>query len=209
MPEPTTPDLDLDFDFDTRRNGDTEHIVDPDLVAQLEELEQLCELRGWDRDPELYLWQKPVLVQLAVTPDMWRRVDGHPVAILNFLASRWNFIHAGLLVQDPKLFSVPPQAVVLAHEGWGFDLSAAFKAGDQAKLAEYQRTAHNGRVHLHPDRVELRNVSAVDLTGTTISIVRLRDQKPRVNIDKVPGDVPSTMHAFLNHITSTPADTTT
>lgn len=178
--------------------------ADPPLIARITELEAALDAaNAWDIAPQLFLWHPPVMAGLGIPTALWRRADNHPAVILQHLTEDWDNIRASLIEQDPVVFAAPPQAVVLASEGWAFDMLAV--QHDPLKIAEYERVAATRRIHAHPDRIEMRTVTAVHVNGAHIMVTRMRGQAATVHTEPIDGMITECLGAFLAAIT-TPAE---
>jgi hypothetical protein len=170
-----------------------------DAVIALEE--QINEGDFWGMDPQIFLWQPPVMAALAVDSSEWRKADGHPSAILPRIADQWDDIKASLIAQDPIVFGQPPQGVVLLSEAWSLNIGAATARGEHAKVAEYRRAAANRVIYKHPDRQELRSVAAVDRHLNVLHLVRWRGEGTALT-DSSDGLIPDTMKEFITRVTA-------
>ena len=150
-------------------------------------------------DPQIFLWQPPVMAGLAVDSREWQKVDGHPCGILPRIADQWDDIKASLIAQDPIVFGQPPQGVVLLSEAWGLNIGAAMADGDHAKADEYRRASANRTVHKHPDRQELRSMAAVDRDLNVFQLVRWRGADTAI-ADTSDGLIPDAMKDFLTRV---------
>lgn len=219
MPEPTesspatdrATDLTIDHTLDESgadpaRTTDTTdtNVIDSALVARLREMEaHLEQANAWDVTPQIFLWQPPEMVGMRIPDSLWRRCDGHPAAVLNYLAMAWDDIWPTLHDADPDLFSCPPSGVALLSEGWALNLAAV--ADDPDKTAEYMRANDTRKVHAHPDRIEVRSFMAVDRFHRHVFLSRMRGQEAMIAFDAGEGLVLDAMIKFITHVSGDPA----
>lgn len=203
MPPQSNPHTPADT---TPHPGPAGHDPDPAIHALTDQVialeAALNAADAWDIKPQIFLWQPPTMTGLIIPHKVWQRADNHPSFVLELLTGQWAQIRMDLIQHDPALFSQPPQAVVLCHEGWGLDMAAV--AHDPLKTAEYQRVAAARRIAVHPDRIDMRTVMAVHITGRVVSANRTRGRAQALVCVNDPGHglVPDSLRQFLTFITA-------
>lgn len=151
------------------------------LAAELER-------RGshWDEEPALYAVQLSAdhehlrIGQFPFTPDLW--AGASPVEVLQIIAT-------ALLQLPPGARPLPPggetYAVAFRVEAWGIPDSEP----GTAQASEDANDALRHRLKNRPDRIELRSMSAVDISGASYQIEQARGEELAVcRIGYPPGE---------------------
>ncbi|MFI7467512.1 hypothetical protein [Nonomuraea sp. NPDC049646] len=171
----------------------TGHLERDTLLAALVSVEaRLGERRGWNQPPRLWTLHLPHLgqarIDLYVIPRRLWNPRGHPVDDLLTYAARMPRPRDGLPVVD---FADSPGGfcgLAMMTEGYGVDQ-------EHLTAQEMDRARAGERVALnHPDRAEIRCVTAVDINAYTYHVQRFRGQEPtRRVLDNGRGRVPSAL----------------
>lgn len=142
--------------------------VDPHVLAEMETLNKWVEAtQGWDLDPQILLITPTARAMVIIPALTWRKVDHHPVPIMQALAREAAQVRAQMGLTDPIL------AAVLICETWVFDYDAA----DKRKARELRDVTRRRLVHLHPDRLEARHIAAVDAWGRSCTLLYFRERQ--------------------------------
>lgn len=151
----------------------TDLIRDPATLTALRSLEAGVDAGGWDQPARLFTLHRdshdrlhPVEITAAAAFG-----DVHPVRIIRALAAALSRVPTdpGSGLTEAMLDSIDIHAWVLLSEAWMVDAPADNAAGALA-------AADERLLHLHPHRVEIRTVNAVDRGGRVEVLIRRRGQ---------------------------------
>lgn len=146
-------------------------ISTPDKTARLLlRAEQTVHRRGWDEPPMLASLHvtRPGVISLLPFPF---RIENQPGGFLEFIAgvAEATPAHAHTFVDRPDAKG-PTFGLAFVSEGWMLDVK------DPDEITRVRESGMS--LADHPARVEVRNISAVDITGQLFFINRIRGQKP-------------------------------
>jgi hypothetical protein len=159
------------------------------LLLTLASLEETLTAAGWDQPPVLlsvirYLGDpgEPLGLAAVPMPKAFPESGGGP-----YIAYRIQEIAATIAkrLETDDTDMTDLHAWVLASEGW----MAAARDGDEVARKRLRQQGEAHLIHTRPDRVEVRMLTAVDRSGMSMQLVRQRDGKLSVTVQReLPAD---------------------
>lgn len=177
------------------------------VLGALEMVVNDMAVEGWDAPPfsgPLYLRGRTPVGQMkgwagavlewhplpVLTETLMRHERQHHVLL--YLAERYQELTVDLLPDDLV-------AWVLVNEAW----TLAFNPENEEEVAAARAVAEERQMHVHPNRVELKQAIAVDLNGTVYFVKKERGQKvtyqagPAGSPHAIGGDIPNAMEYLM------------
>lgn len=163
--------------------------------------------QGWDAPPVLgFLYQRGVARQghLELAYLEFDPVPGFAVAYERVPRPHWAIVNSAdmmrpLIERNPEMIPKTLLAIVMKSEAWALWSSDEMS---EEQLRKRQEAAEHRQLHQHPDRVEVRQLNAVDVDGVRYGLLSERDGITRHIVGTVKsglsGDVTNALAYFLN-----------